>query len=134
MGKLYEMPKVVFKPSKEQFRENLLALHAAIDPKTRPDNSNALAKRLGLPQRTIYGVLNGETDPYESLDQIAAALRLHPWQLLYPIGDKSMLRLLRAYNEASDEGRRIIEIAVKGVEAEIAENKPQREGTSATPE
>lgn len=135
VGKLYGMAKNAFKPSAEQLRDNLLAYHAAIDPKVRPNNSNALAEKIGVPQRTVYGVLEIESDPYAVLDEIARGARLQPWQLLYPVGDKNMLRLLRAYNEASDAGRRVIEIAVKGVEADTSDNKPQGDtGNTATPE
>lgn len=129
MATIYDMPKVGFRPSREVLRDNLLLIHETIDPKVRPDNSSALAERVGMPQRTIYSVLKGDADPFSVLDELAGKLGVHPWQLLYPVGDKNMIRLLRAYNEASAEGRLVIEIAVKGVEAEIAEKKPPKEGT-----
>lgn len=125
VAKIYDMPKVTFTPTNKLLANNLLLVSETLYPGERPDNSHKLAAALKMPQRTIYNVLIAKTDPYDKLDLLASKLNLHPWQLLYPVNDKTMLRLLQAYNEADAEGRQVFELAIKGVELRNAEQKAE---------
>ena len=93
----------------------------------RADNSYELATKIGIPQRTVYNALNAATDPYKSLDHIAAKMRVQPWQLLYTDEDPLVLRILMAYNNTTREGRKMLAIA-----AETAERLAQDEGSENT--
>jgi hypothetical protein len=93
----------------------------------RADNSHEFAAKIGAPQKTVYNALNAATDPYKSLDHIAAKMRVQPWQLLYTDEDPLILRILMAYNNTTREGRKMLALA-----AETAERLAQDEGSENT--
>jgi transcriptional regulator with XRE-family HTH domain len=59
--------------------------------------------------RTINNIINRRHRPtFATLDKLAKALGMKPYQLLVPVNDTGFLTLLRAYNEADDAGREIL--------------------------
>ena len=90
------------------------------------DSTHSLAKRSGIPQRTVANVLSGNHKiSVEAADTLAAAYGLDGWHLLLPdlpadlTQSKKIGKLYRQYLSSSKTGREHIEL-VADREAEYA--------------
>lgn len=100
-------------------RKTLAANLAAIFEKSGL-NSTKLEARAGISQRAIHDMLLLAHDPQLGrVDKVAAALGLKCWQLIHSPADAQTLEVLAVYNQASDEGRRLIYLAVRSAKEEL---------------
>lgn len=93
---------------------------------TKELSVTALARALKMPQRTIQNIISMSADPQVgNIDKIAIGLGLKAWQLLQCETSPERLEMLSVLNQASPEGRRMIEFAVKSAREEILEGTAQ---------
>jgi hypothetical protein len=92
----------VYKSSIELLSENLQALM------TRDGlNPTSLGRKADLDKNTITNILEQTTAAQlDTVDAIAKAFLLRPWQLL--LDDKDLTKLLQAYVKSDDTGRQNI--------------------------
>ncbi|HZR03664.1 MAG TPA: helix-turn-helix transcriptional regulator [Burkholderiales bacterium] len=89
---------------------NLKRLMAG-DPQLK--SQRKLAEKCDVSQKGISNVLAERSDPQVStIEKIAAAFKLEPYQLLLPSVDQSLLPIIQAYN-LGDVARELLEIAAE---------------------
>jgi hypothetical protein len=76
-------------------------------------SSHELAKKLELPQKTMYNILHGAGNQFRSIDQLAHKMGVQPWELLYPVERDGLFEILRAYADTTEEGRRLVLLAAE---------------------
>lgn len=98
--------------SKERLAENLARLMSRSPEKDTPEKLSAYC-RGGTSPRTIANMRSGTYDPWYSLDDVAKALGIEPWVLLFPSHRVEHLDIMRVYEATDEQGRSLIRLAVE---------------------
>lgn len=84
-------------------------LNALMDADPASSSTLKLAARSGVKQRTINNAQKARHDPkLSTIEGLARAFRLEPYQLLCPTDDEKFLVLCRAWNEADPQGKELL--------------------------
>jgi len=111
------------KSSKKKSAGELLAenLKALMEADTNLSSGPKVAKASGVTRKSINNIGDNRHDPrLSSIEAIAEAFDLEPYQLLMPGLNSDLLLLYRAYNDANESGRELLtqaaEVALKARE------------------
>lgn len=94
--------------------ENVAALMHA---KYGGENINKLSREAGVGPASIQRIKEAETSVgLDVVAKVAKALHVDPWQLLFPkLHDSSFVSLCRAYTDADEAGRQLLDAAAETV-------------------
>lgn len=89
------------KPVVEVLAENVIKIL-----EKNKESGSTVSGRRGPTTKTINNIVNRRHKPtLKSIEKLARALGIEPYQLLCPIQDGDFLTIIRAYNETDDRGR-----------------------------
>lgn len=88
-----------------------------------------VAKASGVSRKSINNIAEGRHDPrLSSIEAIAKAFRLEPYQIIAPSLDENLLVIFRSYMDSDDSGRDLITAAAETAD-KARERKNHRTGT-----
>jgi transcriptional regulator with XRE-family HTH domain len=96
-------------------------------------SSTRVATKAAIAQRTVNNLEHGRHDPHLStIDAIAHAFNLEPYQLLCPAEERELFQVLRAWHVGTAQDRELLLAAAETVNRRHGSMAPLKAGTPHT--